>query len=177
MLTQLITSVCDAERPHVSGWEKYMVTRMQALHNMLERALISLQARVIMVYYVGHIIYHNDHNDNSFSARGAPWWITWPYILLRHLCWPYFEGSSCQPPISPYGSTIVYPAQRGNHKNGSVVVFGCKQGLYLTGLPIIKCNGNTWTAVNFKCLLSKNCFLFFSSNDANSWSISKYQCW
>ena len=91
-----------------------------------------------------------------------------PYILLRHLCRPYFEGSSCQPPISPYGSTIVYPAQRGNHKNGSVVVFGCKQGLYLTGLPIIKCNGNTWTAVNFKCLLSKNCFLFLSSNDANS---------
>ena len=44
----------------------------QALHNMLERALISLQARVIIVYYVGHIIYHNDHNDNSFSARGAP---------------------------------------------------------------------------------------------------------
>ena len=137
----------------------------QALHNMLERALISLEAHVIMVYYVGHI--------DSFSARAAPWWITLPYILLRHLCRPYFEGSSCQPPISPYGSTIVYPAQRENHKNGSVVVFGCKQGLYLTGLPIIKCNGNTWTAVNFKCLLSKNCFLFFSSNDANSWSISK----
>ena len=33
-------------------------------HNMLERALISLQAHVIMVYYVGHI--------NSFSARDAP---------------------------------------------------------------------------------------------------------
>ena len=35
----------------------------QALYNMLERALISLQAHIIMVYYVGHI--------NSFSARGA----------------------------------------------------------------------------------------------------------
>ena len=39
---------------------------MQTLHNMLERALISLQARVIVVYYVGQIIYHNDHNDNVF---------------------------------------------------------------------------------------------------------------
>lgn len=36
----------------------------QALHNMLERALISLEAHVIMVYYVGHI--------DSFSARAAP---------------------------------------------------------------------------------------------------------
>ena len=138
----------------------------QALLNMLERALILLQAHVIMVYYVGHI--------NSFSARGAPWWIIWLYLRVRHLCWSCFEGSSCQPPISPYGSII---AQQGNHKNGSTVVSGCKQGLYLTGLPVIKCNGNTWTAVNFKCLLSKNCFLFFLSKDVNSWSISKYQCW
>ena len=36
----------------------------QALRNMLERALISLEAHVIMVYYVGHI--------DSFSARAAP---------------------------------------------------------------------------------------------------------
>ena len=36
----------------------------QALLNMLERAVIPLQAHVILVYYVGHI--------NSFSARGAP---------------------------------------------------------------------------------------------------------
>lgn len=76
-----------------------------------------------------------------------------PYCLRLELYGCSAPGSSCQPPISPYGSTI---AQQGNHKNGSTVVFGCKQGLYLTGLPVIKCNGNTWTAVNFKCLLKCN---------------------
>ena len=110
-------------------------------------------------------------------------WITWIYLLLLHLCWPYFEGSSCQPPISPYGSTIIYPAQQGNYNNGSAVVFSCKHGFYLTGPPVIKCSGSTWTPVNFKCFLSKSCFFFsyrtmlivevWVSIDADSLSLSK----
>ena len=109
-------------------------------------------------------------------------WITWLYLLLLHLCWPYFEGSSCQPPISPYGSTIIYPAQQGNYKNGSAVVFSCKHGFYLTGPPVIKCSGSTWTPVNFKCFLSKSCLFSYRtmlivevsvSIDADSLSLSK----
>ena len=101
-------------------------------------------------------------------------WITWLYLLLLHLCWPYFEGSSCQPPISPYGSTIIYPAQQGIYKNGSAVVFSCKHGFYLTGPPVIKCSGSTWTPVNFKCFLSKMLIVEVSESiDADSWSLSK----
>ncbi|XP_022808244.1 uncharacterized protein LOC111345230 isoform X2 [Stylophora pistillata] len=65
-------------------------------------------------------------------------------------------GPICEPPISPYGSNIVYPAQQGNHENGSVVVFSCEPGFFLTGLPVIRCSGNTWTQMNFKCLLVCN---------------------
>ena len=110
-------------------------------------------------------------------------WITWLYLLLLHLCWPYFEGSSCQPPISPYGSTIIYPALQGNYKNGSAVVFSCKHGFYLTRPPVIKCSGSIWTPVNFECFLSKSCFFFsyrtmliievWVSIDADSSSLSK----
>ena len=86
------------------------------------------------------------------------------------------------PPISHYGSTIIYPAQQGNHKNGSAVVFSCKHCFYLTGPPVIKCSGNTWTPVNFKCFLSKSFFFLYrtmlivevsESIDADSWSLSK----
>ncbi|KAL9989294.1 hypothetical protein ACROYT_G003828 [Oculina patagonica] len=61
-------------------------------------------------------------------------------------------GSTCDPPTPPYGSTIIYPSNQGKHASGSVVLFGCKQGFYLVGKPIIRCTGNTWTQSQFSCV-------------------------
>ena len=64
----------------------------------------------------------------------------------------FFEGSTCDQPTSPHGSTIIHPTQREKYQNGQVILFGCKQGFYLDGMPIITCNGNKWTQTQFRCL-------------------------
>ncbi|KAJ7383520.1 hypothetical protein OS493_027686 [Desmophyllum pertusum] len=61
-------------------------------------------------------------------------------------------GSGCGPPTPPYGSTIIHPPKQEKHADGSVVLFGCKQGFYLVGQPLIKCAGKTWTQKKFRCV-------------------------
>ncbi|XP_078348233.1 sushi, von Willebrand factor type A, EGF and pentraxin domain-containing protein 1-like [Oculina patagonica] len=82
-------------------------------------------------------------------------------IKMRHVAWAFYfwiicmivgYGSTCDPPTPPYGSTIIYPSNQGKHASGSVVLFGCKQGFYLVGKPIIRCTGNTWTQSQFSCV-------------------------
>ncbi|XP_073244376.1 P-selectin-like isoform X1 [Porites lutea] len=62
------------------------------------------------------------------------------------------QSSTCGQPTPPYGSTIIHPLQQNQHNSGSVVLFGCKEGFYLVGMPIIRCTGNTWTTIKFRCL-------------------------
>ena len=64
----------------------------------------------------------------------------------------FFLGSTCDQPTSPHGSVIIHPTQREKYQNGQVILFGCKQGFYLDGMPIITCNGNKWTQTQFRCL-------------------------
>jgi len=64
----------------------------------------------------------------------------------------FFQGSTCGPPTPPYGSSIIHPPKQENYNDGSVVLFGCKQGFYLVGPPIVTCSGNTWTEIKFRCL-------------------------
>ncbi|XP_066022215.1 CUB and sushi domain-containing protein 1-like isoform X1 [Pocillopora verrucosa] len=61
-------------------------------------------------------------------------------------------GSTCDQPTSPHGSVIIHPTQREKYQNGQVILFGCKQGFYLDGMPIITCNGKKWTQTQFRCL-------------------------
>ncbi|CAH3037430.1 unnamed protein product, partial [Pocillopora meandrina] len=61
-------------------------------------------------------------------------------------------GSTCDQPTSPHGSVITHPTRREKYQNGQVILFGCKQGFYLDGMPIITCNGNKWTQTQFRCL-------------------------
>lgn len=68
------------------------------------------------------------------------------------LCFYFSQGSTCGPPTPPYGSVIIHPSVQGQYKNGSLVLFGCKQGFYLVGPPLIKCTGNTWTKIKFRCI-------------------------
>ncbi|CAH3037424.1 unnamed protein product, partial [Pocillopora meandrina] len=62
------------------------------------------------------------------------------------------KGSGCNQPTYPHGSVIIHPTQREKYQNGQVILFGCKQGFYLDGIPIITCNGNKWTQTHFRCL-------------------------
>ena len=64
----------------------------------------------------------------------------------------FFLGSTCDQPTSPHGSVIIHPTQREKYQNGQVILFGCKQGFYLDGMPIITCNGKKWTQTQFRCL-------------------------
>jgi len=62
------------------------------------------------------------------------------------------KGLTCGPPIPPRGSTIIHPPDQEKYEKGSVVLFGCKQGFYLVGKPIIKCLGSIWTQRQFRCV-------------------------
>ena len=64
----------------------------------------------------------------------------------------FFLGSTCDQPTSPHGSVIIHSTQREKYQNGQVILFGCKQGFYLDGMPIITCNGKKWTQTQFRCL-------------------------
>ncbi|XP_066021713.1 CUB and sushi domain-containing protein 1 isoform X2 [Pocillopora verrucosa] len=69
-------------------------------------------------------------------------------LLLRTVTY----GSTCDQPTSPHGSVIIHPTQREKYQNGQVILFGCKQGFYLDGMPVITCNGKKWTQTQFRCL-------------------------
>ena len=121
---------------------------------------------------------------NSFFARGAPscdespGFIYYCFICVDLILKDLHVSLQFLLMVQP---SFILPSKEIT-KNGSAVVFSCKHGFYLTGPPVIKCSGSTWTPVNFKCFLSKSCLFSYRtmlivevsvSIDADSLSLSK----
>ena len=108
---------------------------------------ISLSLQIIYYYKAETICFLTQAICYKLIRRSSP-----KLVVSCHFFFFFFLGSTCDQPTSPHGSVIIHPTQREKYQNGQVILFGCKRGFYLDGMPIITCNGKKWTQTQFRCL-------------------------